>query len=183
MIKVTGGQLKGRYINSIDGEVTRPTASKVREALFSIISTDVYKSNFLDLFAGTGLIGIEAFSRGSIKVVSIEKDVNSFKILKKNLLNLNIESNFEIYKTDAEIYLKRSKECFDIIYIDPPYKSDNYQKIFKILEDNPNLIKDEGKIIVEYGTKIPLPSFNFNLIKSYKYGDTSLNIYNKSKIE
>lgn len=179
MIKVTGGYLRGRYINSIDGAVTRPTSSKVREALFNIISDSIEESVFLDLFAGTGLVGIEAISRGAQKIVSVEKDLNAFKILKKNLLTLDIESKFEVFKTDAEIFLKKTNETFDYIYIDPPYRSDCYEKVFKLISDKPELISPDGKIIVEYGTKIPLPSFSMNLHKSYRYGDTSINIYTK----
>ena len=179
MIKITGGYLKGRNINSIDGSTTRPTSSKVREALFSIIGNDIEDSTFLDLFAGTGLVGIEAVSRGSQKVISVEKDINAFKTLKKNVLSLSLENNFEIFKTDAISFLKRSSNTFDYMYIDPPYRSESYEHFFDIISSKPNLLNSNGKIIVEYGTKIPLPNINFTLIKTYKYGDTSLNIYSK----
>lgn len=179
MIKITGGDLKGRYITSIEGDTTRPTSSKVREAIFNILSYRIEDSVFLDLFAGTGLVGIEAISRGAKKVTFVERDFNAFKTMKKNLLTLNIEKVAETFKTDAENYLKKCDLTFDILYIDPPYKSDSYQKIFQIISNKKTLLSDDGKVIVEHSSKIPLPDLSLNIFKSYKYGDTSVTIYNK----
>lgn len=179
MIKITGGDFKGRYITSIEGDTTRPTSSKVREAIFNILSYKIEDSLFLDLFAGTGLVGIEAISRGAKKVTFIERDFNAFKIMKKNLVTLNVEKLSETFKTDAEAYLKKCDQTFDILYIDPPYKSDSYQKIFQVISNKINLVNENGKVIVEHSSKIPLPNLSLNIFKSYKYGDTSVTIYNK----
>lgn len=179
MIKVTGGFLRGRYITSIDGETTRPTSSKVREAIFNIISDKIENTLFLDLFSGTGLVGIEALSRGSSKSFFVERDIKAYKILKKNLNDLDLNNSCETYKTNAEIFLKKTEEHFNIIYIDPPYKSNSYNEVFKILSEKKELISEEGIIIVEHATKIPLPEINLNLNKFYKYGDTTITIFSK----
>jgi len=179
MIKITGGFLKGRYINSIDGDNTRPTSSKVRESIFNILGDRIIDSLFLDLFAGTGLVGIEAISRGASKSFLVEKDFSAYKILKKNLTLLNIENNTELHKTNANDFLRKSNQVFDLIYIDPPYRSNCYEETLKIIYERADIIHGNGIIIIEHGTKIPISFLEFDLIKTYKYGDTSISLIKK----
>lgn len=179
MIKVTGGVLKGRYINSIDGDNTRPTSSKVREAIFNILSDRIINSKFLDLFAGTGLVGIEALSRGSLKSFFIEKDFNAYKVLKKNINTLELENKSEAFKTNANLFLNKTDENFDLVYIDPPYKSNSYNDVLQLFSEKKSLLNNESILILEHSTKINLDFLDFELIKSYKYGDTSISLLKK----
>lgn len=178
MIKVTGGYLKGRYITSIEGENTRPTSSKVREAIFNIIGNKIEDAVFLDLFAGTGLVGIEALSRGASKSFFIEKDFNAYRVLKKNISSFELEKSSEVFKTNAVSFLNKTEEIFDLIYIDPPYKSSVYQDVLKIISEK-NIVKIDSIIIIEYSTKFPVDLTRFELIKTYKYGDTSISLIKK----
>ncbi|MFN8577680.1 MAG: 16S rRNA (guanine(966)-N(2))-methyltransferase RsmD [Candidatus Sericytochromatia bacterium] len=174
MIKITGGNFKGRYIHSIEGENTRPTSSKVREAIFSILGCKLIDSVFLDLFAGTGLVGIEALSRGASKSFFIEKDFNAYKTLKKNINSFNLENNSEAFKINSTSFLEKTENSFDIVYIDPPYKSNLYNEVLKIFSKKKELLNTDSILVIEYATKIHIDILDFVLIKSYKYGDTSI---------
>lgn len=176
MIKVTGGYLKGRYITSIEGDNTRPTSSKVREAIFNILGNKIEKSVFLDLFAGTGLVGIEAISRGASKSFFIEKDFNAYKVLKKNIMSFNIEEFTETYKTNALSFLSKTDQVFDLIYIDPPYKSNSYNDVLKLISEKREIVNNDSILIIEYATKLPIDILDYELIKNYKYGDTSISL-------
>lgn len=179
MIKIVGGTLRGRMLKTTSGDKTRPSSSKVREAIFNIIQDKMQATIWLDLFAGTGAVGIEAISRGADKVTFVEKDYNAFKNIKENLNALNISEKASLSKNEAVKFLSECKDSFDFIFIDPPYLSDLYEKVFKVLNSKPSLLKDEGFIIVEHASKITLSELNFEFLKLYKYGDTNVSIYKK----
>lgn len=177
MIKITGGELKGRSISSNSGLTTRPTGAKVREALFNIIGNNTEQSKWLDLFGGTGIIGIEAISRKAENVTFTEIDYSAFNLLKKNISNLNITKKCSLIKGDAIKFLANSNDNFDFIFIDPPYASDLYQKAFDLISKKPQILQSEGILIVEHNSKTILPDISLSFMKSYKYGDTSLSLY------
>ena len=128
-MKVIAGKYKNRNINFLSNEKTRPTASVVREALFSKIQFGLEGATFLDLFAGSGSVGIEALSRGAKKVVFVEKDRRNFEIIKSNLENCKInKENYELIFSDYISALGRMVEKFDFVYLDPPYKSEYYAR-------------------------------------------------------
>ena len=120
-MKVIAGKYKNRNLNFVSNEKTRPTASVVREALFSKIQFGLEGATFLDLFAGSGSVGIEALSRGAKKVVFVEKDRKNFEIIKSNLENCKIpKENYELIFSDYVSALGRIADKFDFVYIDPP---------------------------------------------------------------
>ncbi len=122
-MRIVGGEFRGRTLYAFEGEDIRPTPDKVREALFNILQNRIYGVKFLDLFAGSGAMGIEALSRGAKKVVFNDKDKKSVALVKKNLEKLKIDTGFEVVNQDGVLFVSSAREKFDIIYIDPPYKA------------------------------------------------------------
>lgn len=180
-MRVIAGLLKGRRLEKVDTPDIRPTSDMVREALFSILSNEVIDCSFLDLFAGSGGVGIEAYSRGAGEVVFIDSSPESIKVLKRNLIKTNLTEGIEVYNTDysnAINKLRSRLRKFDIIFIDPPYnKNIPIEAMKKIFENN--ILYKEGVIIVEHDIKDPIPEVinSFKLHKRKKYGNTQLSFY------
>lgn len=177
MIKITGGELKGRLINTNSGLTTRPTGSKIREALFSIIGEKIIDSSFLDLFGGSGIVGIEAISRHALNVTFTELDFLAFNLIKKNIDQLNISEKVNLVKGDSIKFLDKCEKSFDFIFIDPPYNSDLYQKSFSIISKKLSVLNPKGILIVEHKSKISLPEISLMSGKVYKYGESSLSLF------
>ena len=180
-MRVISGLFKGRKLEPIKIRGIRPTSDRVKEALFSILSNDIEGSIFLDLFAGSGSIGIEAYSRGASKVIFVDSNVESFKVLQQNLNKLSLKEDIELHNADYKMAIKKlglRGEKFDIIFIDPPYGEN--LSIDAINEINKNDIIDEnGLIVVEHSVKEPMPkSINiYELHKRKVYGNTQLSFY------
>lgn len=123
-MRIVGGKYKGRALVEFDGNAIRPTADKVRESLFNILQFRISGASVLDLFCGTGAIGIEALSRGAKTVVFNDASRESIAVLKKNLNKLKVSEEYRLQNSDALTFLKNTTDTFDLVYIDPPYKSD-----------------------------------------------------------
>lgn len=182
-MRVVAGSLKGRIIKSITGNKTRPTLDKVKEAMFNALGQFFLGGVALDLFAGSGNLGIEAISRGIDKCIFIEKDYHAYKIIKENLENLKIDDKAIVYKNDAFKALKFllvNNYKFDYIFLDPPYNKQRINDIIIFLEDN-NMLNDNALIICEYLKEDELISSyqNIHLNKTYLYGITKISIYKK----
>ncbi|HEY8419579.1 MAG TPA: 16S rRNA (guanine(966)-N(2))-methyltransferase RsmD [Clostridia bacterium] len=173
-MRIIGGKHKGRKLIAPKDQKIRPTSDRVKESLFNIIQCEIYKSSFLDLFAGTGNIGIEAISRGA-KAVLCDKNIHSIKLIKANLEL--IKESAEVYNLDASecVKLLHSKnQTFDFIYIDPPYESD-YKDILQTLVKYP-IMNRNAKIIIEHLTNKDLlfDKNYYNIINIKRYGTTAL---------
>lgn len=176
-MKIIAGKFKNRNLEFVSNETTRPTANVVREALFSKIQFDLDESVFLDLFSGSGSVGIEALSRGAKKVIFVEKNRKNAEMIKRNLENCKAEkSSYEVLSCDFSVALNRITEKIDFIYLDPPYKSDLYQKACDLVIEN-NLLSSESLVICEHEAKQPLFLENFELLTSKKYGIKALSYY------
>jgi 16S rRNA (guanine(966)-N(2))-methyltransferase RsmD len=199
MGRIISGKLKSLRLEIIANAKMRPTTDRVKESLFNILQFRIQKSVFLDIFSGTGQIGIEAASRGAKHVTMVEKNESSIKIIKKNLSKYidscqiceeNIEVNFSnklkfrredvfsLCNLDALDFLEnfKNKEKFDIIFADPPFSSEFASKyLYKLA----NVVNFDGVIIIEtlYNFIPPCRIYDFSLIKRYKYGRISLNLY------
>lgn len=170
---ITGGIYKGRKIQAPDEKITRPTLSKVRQGVFNTLFSligDFKDLKFLDLFAGSGIMGIEAFSRGFKEVVVIEKNPKVAQIIKRNYSLLNLSPNLKI--CDSLKFLDKTDTNFDVIYIDPPYYSDIYEKVFKKLN---NIDLKNAIIIAEHLE--PLNIVGYSLIKEKSYGGKLISFY------
>ena len=181
-MRVIAGEYGGRRLDRIEGMDIRPTSDKVKESLFNMLGETVIDCNFLDLFGGTGGMGIEALSRGAKHVVFIDASIKSIKVLKGNLEHLNIKDCVEVFHTDYSTAIKKLykyNKQFDIIFIDPPYSVGMAQNALVDIERNP-ILSQSGFIIVEHDSKDDMPPRVGRLVlyRIKQYGNTSLSFYN-----
>lgn len=175
-MRVISGKYKGKKLlgDNIDG--TRPTMDRVKESLFGSIQNKIQDSVCLDLFAGSGALGIEALSNGASFCYFIDHNIKSIDAIKENTKNVEAK---EIRNEDYKRALKRFNEdniSFDIIFLDPPYKDNLINKSLKKIEEY-NLLKDNGLIICEYETEVF--DCSYDIIKEKKYGSKKIRIYQK----
>ena len=141
------GTARGTKLYTLEGQATRPTLDRVKESLFNIIQNEIIDSNFLDVFSGSGAIGLEAASRGAKKVILCDKSKDAINIISRNIEKTHLKENVELYNLDYETLLKNKvKEKMDIIYIDPPYNSDFAIKSVEYIISQK--IADENSIII-----------------------------------
>lgn len=175
-MRVITGKAKGKRLKTLEGMDTRPTTDRVKEGLFNIIQFDIPESRVLDLFAGSGQIGIEALSRGAKYAVFNDESRQSQQIIKENLINTDLFKYSRVISMDAKSYLDITKDVFDIVFLDPPYNSGILQVILPIVASK---MSDRGIIVCEHEKNEQLPEkvLNFNLKKQYKYGKIAVSIY------
>ncbi len=175
-MNITAGKYKGQKIIAPDENITRPTLSKVRMSVFNTLQAmiDFNGASFLDMYAGSGIMGLEALSRGFSKVVSIEKNRKVYNIIKSNFKKYEKDNDLKLILGDSIKTCKNLSETFDIIYIDPPYFSGIY-------EDSLNSIKSIAKniIILEHVTDIDFQ--NYEILKQKKYGDKYITFLRNDK--
>lgn len=179
-MKVISGTLKGRNIEGYNIDGTRPTMDRVKESLFGMIQDYIKDSIVLDLFAGSGQLGIEAISNGAKLCYFIDNNNEVIKTLNKNISNLKIKDNSRIILSDWKKFLNdlaNSNIKFDLIFVDPPYDYDVYEKILDKVSSL-NLLNKGGLIILEHhNLKLNDKYNNLTLYKQKKYGNKSVNIY------
>ena len=167
MLKVNAGSFKGRRLLENKFEHIRPTTDKVRQALFTKLQFFLPNKKVLDLFCGTGAMGIEAFSRGAEEVDFVDKDQRSVQMTKSNLKNLGI--NAKVIKCDALVFLEKCEKKYDLIILDPPYKSGIYEKVLqKIFEKQ--ILNEEGIIVCEHAKEDTFDYSNFDVFDEKRYG-------------
>ncbi len=189
-MRISGGSLKGRKLaskkffatGSHDDEL-RPTAAKVREALFNILQNEIKDSVFLDLYAGTGAVGLEALSRGARQVVLVEKSPVRAKAVKDYVKSIAAEEQVKLHRQRVEYFLKRAsagEATFDIIFADPPYAPDAAEKVLSLLKDH-DIVEKGGCVIIEHLSKSVCKenSGYLTFVKNYRYGDTMLSVFRK----
>ena len=148
-MRIISGSARGTKLYTLEGETTRPTLDRVKESLFNIISNEIPNSVFLDLFSGSGAIGLEAASRGARKVILCEKNKNAIEIIKKNIEKTHMTNKVELNQISFDIFLKNKlKEKPNIIFIDPPYKTDYVKQSIEILLEDKK-INEDTLIIIE----------------------------------
>lgn len=182
-MRVISGKFKGKKLVSPTDERVRPTLDRIKETLFNVIQFDVQDSTFLDLFAGSGGIGIEAVSRGAKEVVFCDIDRDSLKVLKTNLKNLGINSF--VYEGDFRQLLKKQPpEKFDFIYIDPPFSGDSANIALGVIGEK-RLLKKDGYAILERLTedKRPFEAEGLSLVQNRKMGNVTLMFFKRSQNE
>ena len=184
-MRVVAGEFRGRKLECLDGIDIRPTLDRVKESLFNIIAIDVLEGDFLDLFSGSGAIGIEAISRGAKEVVFVDESIKSIKVLKNNLEKLKIDKNIEIFNDDCSMVVEKlfkEKRFFDIIFMDPPYSKGIVQALLKKININ-KILKEDGTIIVEHDIAdiLQQKEGDIALVRQKKYGSTMLSFYKINK--
>ncbi len=185
-MRVIAGTFRSRQLKSLKGLALRPTSDRLRETLFNILADRIAGSRFVDAFAGTGAVGIEAISRGASEVVFIENHIPAATLIQKNLDSLEIHSGAKILALDALHGLQRlstahksGAQAFDIVFLDPPYAaSDDYHRVLSFLSDA-TFLSDGSLVIAEHSRKFDLPERFGNLerVRVLRQGDASLSFY------
>ena len=180
-MRIISGKCRGTKLFSLDGNNTRPTLDRVKESLFNIINFEIQDCTFLDLFAGSGAIGIEAASRGAKKVYMCENNKEACEIVNKNIEKTRLNDVITLYNMDFQKCITdKLNEPFDIIYLDPPYKTDYAYIATKLLLEN-NLITDKTLIILETDSEQTVEkqfeNLNLKEINKKKYGRAYLLFY------
>jgi 16S rRNA (guanine966-N2)-methyltransferase len=171
-MRVVAGEFKGRRLVAPRGARTRPTADRVREALFSMLG-DVSGARVLDLYAGSGALGIEALSRGAESVVFVERDPRAAGVIERNLASLGLDE--AVLRQDAVRFLARAEGTFDLVFCDPPYDSAS-RLAGPLAEHLPALTPEGARIVTESDKRMPL-ELPFALLTERTYGDTRIAIH------
>lgn len=174
IMRIISGKYKGKTIEGFNLDGTRPTKDRVKESVFGTIQNKVKNSIFLDLFAGSGSIGIEALSNGASTCYFVENGCDILGVLNNNLKTIKDSLVINKDYLDALKFFKDNSIKFDIIYIDPPYHLGLMNKAIKYIEDN-HLLNSNGLVICEYEEDKPI--CNYELVKSKKFGKTNIDIY------
>ena len=187
-MRISGGSARGRKIGfrkafwkRDEGDELRPTSAKVREALFDILRKELPGSVFLDLYAGTGGVGIEALSRGAARAVMVESNKLRVRMIHHLLSEFDFSRSARVVNLRAYDFMEREgerEERYDIVFLDPPYGSEELTKILPLIGKG-KIIREGGLVIAEHFSKTKLPGSvgGLKFVKGYKYGDTVLTVY------
>lgn len=175
-MRVITGSARGRKLLTLEGVDVRPTADRTKEAMFSSIQFDIEGAKVLDLFAGSGQLGIEALSRGAESAVFVDRNKQAVEIIKKNLVSTGLAKKSIVLNTDADTYVTTTKEKFSFVFLDPPYDKGFLQRLLPLVE---NVVLPGGAIICEhpYGEELPEELENMKIYRTYRYGKTAVTVY------
>lgn len=177
-MRIIAGDFKGRRLESPKDNSVRPTTDKAREALFSILANDIWGSRVLDLFGGTGGLGLEALSRGAAECVFADQSKESIRMIKNNIAHCGAGDRSRVMTGDFRRVLASQREPFDLIFLDPPYGSGMMDTCFSMIREN-ELLKEEGFIVAEHRKEEQFPEefHGYRLVKQRRYGIVMLSIY------
>lgn len=180
-MRVITGTARGVQLKTPEGMLTRPTTDRVKEALFSIIHFEIPGASVLDLFGGTGQLGIEALSRGAQNAVFVDAREDACKLIRKNLKRTKLEQNGRVVRSDYLDYLNCCRENFNIILLDPPYAEVFLENALKRITEI-DILQSNGIIVTErpLGKELPWEFDGYVRSKDYKYGKTLITIYRKA---
>lgn len=178
-MRVITGKAKGRRLKSVPNDKTRPITDRAKEALFSIINYYVTKSRFLDLFAGTGQVGIEALSRGASEVVLVEKAGLAIQTIYDNLEHTELEADARVVQADVFDFLKRDARPFDFIFVAPPQYRGLWAKTLGMIDAQPAWLHEDGWVVVQIDPQEfeTLDFENLVLFDQRSYGKVMLCFY------
>lgn len=184
-MRVISGVCKGQPLLAVPGKQTRPTTDKVKEAIFNMIGPYFTGGTCLDLFAGSGSLGIEALSRGLEKAIFIERNYQAIQTINKNLANCNLVERAEVFRNDAKRALKQLKKrglTFDYIFLDPPYEKQLLMQVVEMIAEKALLVQG-GMLVCEHEVQVGLQNKigDLKMIRNVQYGLTSITIYTSSK--
>ena len=178
-MRVIAGKAKGRKLYSVRGPGTRPMTNRAKTALFSILGAPLVASTFLDLFAGTGQVGIEALSRGAKKAVFVELAASALRAIRANLEVTELASGAEVVREDVFKFLQREPTPFDYVYIAPPQYRELWRQVLEMLDQRPGWLEEDGWAIVQIDPLEyePLELQNLELFDQREYGSVMLCFY------
>ncbi len=180
-MRVITGTARGKRLETLAGnDIVRPTSDRVKEGIFSAIQFDIEGRRVLDLFAGSGQLGIEALSRGAAAAVFVDSSQQSLDIVRKNLIHTDLLSKARLVRSDFLGFTASCKEGFDIAFIDPPFKAEYFEKAIAAVSP---LMSDYGVIICEHPKEISLADTiaDFKISRSYRYSHISVELYRRKE--
>lgn len=178
-MRIISGNRRGHKLVGIEGGNIRPTTDRVKESVFNLIQGFVADSSVLDLFGGSGALGFEAMSRGAGKVVFVDADKASIDVIKKNAASLNFGDAVRILHMTYQDFFKTSKECFDLIFLDPPYNKGFIEPVLADIVKNKRL-SEKGIIVLESdSTDMHYEFDGLSVIKQKKYGRSYITVYQR----
>ena len=179
-MRVITGSARGIVLKAPTGLSTRPTADRVKEALFSAIQFHIPASRVLDLFGGTGQLGIEALSRGAKSAVFVDSQDSACKLIRENLQRTRLQEQAQVVRSDYAAYLKRCSEKFDIIFLDPPYAEKFLENSLKMITEI-DILQSGGIIVAErpLEKELDLQISGYERSRDYKYGNVLIAIFRK----
>ncbi len=179
-MRVITGIARGKRLITPDGCDVRPTSDKVKEALFSALQFDIEGRRVLDLFAGSGQLGIEALSRGAKSAVFVDNSRKSLSLIKKNLEITDLQDNAKVIMSDFAAFAAMCRDTFDIVFLDPPYNAGVLCDAIKAVIP---LMSDFGMIICEYPPEVSIPESiaDFKISRTYRYGKINVSVYRKGQ--
>ncbi len=179
-MRIIAGEKRGHTIVAPEGMNTRPTQDRVREAIFGMFQFYMPGSRVLDLFAGSGAMGLEALSRGAAFALFNDASIESIGMIRTNIARLGYADKSQIFNYDciaAIERLTRAGEKFDFVFVDPPYRAGVYKDVLKLLSEN-GLMRRDGRIVVERANEIGLsPVAGLTLTRQKRYGRTTIEVY------
>ena len=180
-MRVISGEKRGKKLITLDGEEVRPTTDRIKESVFNVLQFEITDKNFLDMFAGSGQMAIEALSRGAKTATLIDFSQKSIKICEKNLISTNFLEKAKLVNSNSIQYVKNINEVFDIAFLDPPYHENLLVESLTALA--PKMSK-AGIIVCEHPLSMSLPAkvIDFEKDKQYKYGKIELSVYRNKSI-
>ena len=181
-MRVITGKARGVALKTPEGMLTRPTADRVKEALFSVINFDVPDAVVLDLFGGTGQLGIEALSRGAKRAVFVDHQQKACDLIRENLRRTKFDREGTVVRSDYLDYLKRTKELFDIVFLDPPYAEIFLENALKCITEI-DILRSGGIIVTErpVGKELDFVVPGYTRSRDYKYGKTLITLFRKDE--
>lgn len=183
-MRVISGTAKGTRLKTPEGLLTRPTTDRVKEAVFSIVQFEIEGSRFLDLFGGSGQMGIEALSRGAASAVIVDGRREACKLIQDNLRLTRLTQKAKVVQSDYLAYLERCRETFDMVFLDPPYAEVFLENALKRISEI-DILSDRGIIICERPAEKQLDFAIPGLVrgKDYRYGKTWITLFRKAGAE
>ena len=180
-MRVITGKARGVVLKTPEGLQTRPTSDRVKEALFSVINFDIPGKAVLDLFGGTGQLGIEALSRGASHAVFVDAGEDACKLIRENLRRTKLESQAKVVRSDYLAFLKNCRDKFGIIFLDPPYAELFLENALNFITEI-DILQSGGIIVTERPLEkaLDLEFEGYTRSKDYKYGKTLVTLYRKN---
>ena len=180
-MRVITGSARGCRLKELEGMETRPTTDRVKEGLFNIIQFDIEGRKILDLFAGTGQLGIECLSRGAASAVFVDRRPDAVKLIKENLKVTSLTDKGRVVSGDSVEFLKSIREKFDIIFLDPPYEAGVLEPVIAHIAKF-DILAPHGIIVAEHPANMVLPSLEapYRLHRTYRYGKIGLTVYRRN---
>lgn len=171
---IISGKYRGKKLKGFEVDGTRPTMDRVKESLFGMIQSYVGDSRVLDLFAGSGALGLEAISNGAREAYLVDNNIEAIKVIRDNIKNM--DDDIKVIKSDYKKFLKETDEKFDIIFLDPPYRKGLMGKALRVIEER-DLLKEGGLVVCEY--EYDDFETNLDLFKEKSYGFKKIKIFKR----